>query len=141
MDYCDYFKCQICNIRKGDSIKKMIMRTPDQVFEIELNDSDTANAIWLALPFEAYVNVWGEEIYFEIPVKMPIENGRTRMKVGEVAFWPNGNALCFFFGPTPVSADGTPTAVSDVSLVGMVLGDAEELKKVGDRTRVSLVKG
>jgi hypothetical protein len=122
-------------------MKKIVMRTQNQVFEIDLNDSDTANAIWLALPFEAYVNVWGEEIYFEIPVEMPIENGRTLMKIGEVAFWPNGSALCFFFGPTPVSADGTPTAVSDVSPVGMVLGDAKELKKVGDRIRVSLIKG
>lgn len=114
------------------------MRTPDQVFEIELNDSDTANAIWLALPLEAYVNVWGNEIYFEIPVEMEIENGRTRLKVGEVAYWPNGNALCFFFGPTPVSVDGTPTAISDISPVGMVLGDIEALKKVGDRTKVVL---
>jgi hypothetical protein len=121
-------------------MKKMIMRTLQQDFEVELNDSNTANTIWLALPFEAYVNVWGEEIYFEIPVNMPIENGRTRMKVGEVAYWPNGNALCLFFGPTPVSKDGTPTAVSDVSPVGMVLGNAKDLKGVGDRTRVSLIR-
>lgn len=121
-------------------MKKMIMRTPQQDFEVELNDSNTANAIWLALPFEAYVNVWGEEIYFEIPVEMPIENGRTRMKVGEVAYWPNGNALCLFFGPTPVSKDGAPTAVSDVSPVGMVVGNPKDLKEIGDRTRVNLIR-
>lgn len=121
-------------------MKKMIMRTPQRDFEVELNDSNTANAIWLALPFEAYVNVWGEEIYFEIPVDMSIENGRTQMKVGEVAYWPTGNALCLFFGPTPVSKDGTPTAVSDVSPVGMVVGNSNDLKEIGDRTRVSLIR-
>ena len=121
-------------------MKRMTMRTPQRDFEVDLNDSDTANAIWLALPFEAYVNVWGEEIYFEIPLDMPIENGRTRMEVGEVAYWPNGSALCFFYGPTPVSKDGAPTAVSDVSPVGRVLGDPRELAIVGDRTRVSLFR-
>lgn len=121
-------------------MKRMVMRTPKQDFEVELNDSNTADAIWLALPFEAYTNVWGAEIYFEIPVEMPIEEGRTRMEVGEVAFWPNGSALCFFYGPTPVSKDGTPTAVSDVSPVGRILGDPTELGSVGDRTRVSLFR-
>ncbi len=33
-----------------------------------LNDSDTANAIWDALPIEARGNTWGDEIYFGIPV-------------------------------------------------------------------------
>jgi len=119
-------------------VKRMIMRTPNQVFEIELNDSDTANAIWLALPLEAYVNVWGEEIYFEIPVSMGIENGKTMMEVGEAAYWPSGKAFCLFFGPTPASVDGVPTAISDVSPVGMIIGDTRELTKVGDRTRVVL---
>lgn len=121
-------------------MKKMILKTPELDFEIELNESETANAIWEQLPIEAYVNVWGHEIYFEIPVKLPLENGKIRMNVGEVAYWPQGRALCFFFGPTPVSSDGTPVAISPVSPVGMVKGDPRLLEKVGDRTKVRLVR-
>lgn len=105
---------------------------------IELNDSVTADLIWLALPLEAYVNVWGEEIYFEIPVKMQLENARKVMQVGEVAYWPDGSALCLFFGPTPVSSGPDPVAYSPVTPVGRVVKEVEGLKEIGDRTKVSL---
>ena len=36
----------------------------------ELNDSETALTIAEALPFEGMASVWGEEIYFEIPVQI-----------------------------------------------------------------------
>ena len=36
---------------------------------------ETANEIWKKLPFEGSINTWGEEIYFEIPVKMEVKNG------------------------------------------------------------------
>jgi len=116
--------------------KRILMKTPDLDVAVELNDSRTADALWLALPFEAYVNVWGEEIYFEIPVKAGIENGRKVMKVGEVAYWPQGQALCFFFGPTPVSRGPEPVAISPVSPVGIVVSAIDSLKEIGDRTHV-----
>jgi hypothetical protein len=118
--------------------KRMVMKTPGEDFTVELNDSNSADAIWLALPIEAYVNVWGEEIYFEIPVDLPIENGRRELEVGDVAYWPQGNALCFFFGRTPVSRGNKPTAYSPVSVIGRIVGSAEGLKAVGDRTKVTV---
>ena len=118
--------------------KRMVLRTPEREFPIELNDSSTADRIWLALPMEAYVNVWGEEIYFEIPVEMALENGRKLMDVGEVAYWPEGKAFCVFFGRTPLSKDDRPEAYSPVTPIGIVLQDVEALKEIGDRTRVSL---
>lgn len=119
-------------------MKRLIMQTREQKFEIELNNSDTANAIWLAAPFEGYANVWGEEIYFEIPVDMEVENGKQIMDVGEVAYWPQGNAFCLFFGPTPASEGKEPVAVSDVSPVGKVVGDPGRLRDVGDRTKIEV---
>lgn len=121
------------------AVKRIVMRTPDEDFLIELNDSATADAIYLALPVEAYVNVWGEEIYFEIPVHLGLENGRKVMKVGEVAYWPQGDAFCLFFGPTPVSKASQPEAYNPVSPIGMVTGNIEGLKKIGDRTKISLM--
>jgi hypothetical protein len=117
---------------------RIIMKTPEMNFEIELNDSTTADAIYLALPIEEYINVWGEEIYFEIPVEMKLENGRKVMEVGDVGYWPQGKAFCLFFGPTPVSKGSKPEAFSLVSPLGRVMNDVEELKRLGDRTRVRL---
>jgi len=119
-------------------LKRMRLKTPKQDFIIELNDTETADSIWYALPFEAYANCWGDEIYFEVPVKMPLERGKRVMEVGEVAFWPDGSALCFFFGPTPVSDGDRPVAYSDVTPVGMIIEEATGLKKVGDRSRLTV---
>ena len=105
-------------------------------FEVELNDTDTANAIWLAVPFEATTNAWGEEIYFEIPVDTALENGRKVMEPGEVAYWPKGRALCIFYGPTPASKGPKPEAISEVTPVGRLVGDPRRFEAVGDRMKV-----
>jgi len=120
--------------------KRIALKTPQKDFLIELNDSATADAVYLALPLEAYVNVWGEEIYFEIPVHLKLENGKKVMEVGEVAYWPQGDAFCVFFGPTPVSKGPKPEAYSPVSPIGLVVADAESLKDLGDRTLIRLEK-
>jgi hypothetical protein len=117
---------------------RIIMKTPETDFGIELNDSATADAIYLALPMEEYINVWGDEIYFEIPVEMQLEKGQKVMEIGDVAYWPQGKAFCLFFGRTPVSQGPKPEAYSPVSPLGRVLNDVEALRTVGDRTRVRL---
>jgi hypothetical protein len=118
--------------------KRMVLKTPQKDFLIELNESATADAVYMALPVEAYVNAWGEEIYFEIPVHMKLENGKKVMEIGEVAYWPQGDAFCVFFGPTPVSKGPEPEAYSPVSPIGMVVADVDSLKELGDRTLIRL---
>ena len=97
----------------------------------ELNDSPTAALIWEHLPIEGSANTWGEEIYFSIPVKADLEPGaRDEMKIGELAYWPPGEAFCIFFGRTPMSRDDECRAASPVNPVGNVLGDPGVLKSV-----------
>jgi len=99
----------------------------------ELNEGPTAEKIWEALPIEAKANTWGDEIYFGIPVRAEEEPGaKEDVEVGQLGYWPPGNAFCIFFGPTPASSGGTPRAASPVNLLGRVLGDAKELRKVRD---------
>ena len=67
-----------------------------------LNDSDTAKLIWDALPIVGRVQTWGDEIYFPIPVSASSdETAAEVVEKGAVAYWPPGNALCLFWGPTP----------------------------------------
>jgi len=115
---------------------RILLMIGEHDFEIELNDTDTARAIWLAAPFESRTNAWGDEIYFEVPVAERLENGRRTLEPGEVAYWPEGRALCVFYGPTPISKDGRPVAISDVTPIGRLVGDPRRFEAVGDRLKV-----
>jgi len=104
-----------------------------------LDDSPTAAAIAKALPLEGTANRWGEEIYFSIPVKAEEEPGaREVMAVGEIAYWPPGNAFCIFFGRTPASTDARPRAASAVNPIGRIQGDATAFRAVPSGARVRL---
>jgi hypothetical protein len=109
----------------------------DQVFEAEIDDNETGKAIAAVLPIEGSANVWGDEIYFEIPVTL-VEGpeAREEVEVGTLAYWPPGNAFCIFYGPTPVSAGATPRAYSPVNEFGRIHGDATELR--GTRSGASV---
>ena len=109
----------------------------DIALVVELTNNETSRKIWDALPFESDVNTWGDEIYFNIPLKIPeAPEAQAGVEVGTVAYWPAGQALCVFFGPTPVSTGETPRAASPVNVCGHVIGDASVLKKVKDGTGV-----
>ena len=107
----------------------------------ELSDGPTARQIWQALPIEGEANRWGDEIYFEIPVKAGQEpDAREQVEVGELGYWPAGHAFCIFFGPTPVSTDERPCAYSPVNILGRVIGDATRFRDVKDGMRVQIIR-
>jgi hypothetical protein len=109
----------------------------------EINQSPTARSIAKNLPVEGLANVWGDEIYFEIPVAMEQDpDAREVLEVGELGYWPVGRAFCIFFGPTPVSTDDRPRAYSPVNILGRLLGDPLLFKSVknGDLVRIELQK-
>jgi hypothetical protein len=121
--------------------KRITITSGDILLEAELNDSPTSQAIWSVLPITGRASVWGDEVYFEIPVEMPQEPGaRQDMEVGELGYWPVGRAFCIFFGPTPVSTGGKPRAYSPVNVLGKVLGDARKFKAVRSGEDVTISK-
>jgi len=104
----------------------------------ELNATRTAQAIWEALPIKGRVNLWGEEIYFSIPVKLKLEAGQELVSLGDLGYWPEGNAFCIFFGPTPVSQEDEIRPASQVTVFGKVIGDARVFKKVAAGTKITV---
>ena len=92
------------------------------------------------LPIRSTVNTWGEEIYFSIPVEGELEDGIEVLEVGDIAFWPPGNAFCIFFGPTPVSTDKRPRAAGPVTVIGNILNkkDITILKLASDGQAINL---
>lgn len=98
----------------------------------DLNDTRTAQAIWEALPIRAQANTWGDEIYFEIPVRMGTEKGQAVVDMGDLGYWAPGRAFCVFFGLTPASRGEEIRPASPVTVVGRVRGDATVFRRVRD---------
>lgn len=112
-------------------MKRQIRITSGSVTALaELNSTKTADAIWEALPLNGDVNRWGEEIYFAIPVKMELEEGREIVSPGDLGYWSQGGALCTFFGPTPISREGEMRAASPVNIFGKLIDDPKVFKEV-----------
>ena len=113
----------------------------DLGFDGELNDTGTAGRVYEALPIESEVNLWGQEIYFSTLLKADNKDAkRAEMGVGELAFWPQGQAICIFWGPTPASVGDEPRAVSPVVPIGQVQGDLAALNKIRDGQAIQIVK-
>ena len=105
----------------------------------DINNTPTAQKILEILPIEGSANVWGEEIYFDIPLQAELEpDAREEVEVGDLGYWPAGPAFCIFFGPTPVSRDDRPRAYSPVNVFGRVVGDAKQFKTVSGGAKVSV---
>ncbi len=106
--------------------------------EITGDNPITADAVWSKLPIEGKANIWGDEIYFAIPVSAEAENPKEIVDLADVAYWPPGKAICFFFGPTPASRDREIRAASPVNVFAKVVNNVKLLKlvKPGEKIRV-----
>ena len=106
-------------------MRKIRITTGEISAMAELFENSTADAIWDALPLEAQINTWGEEIYFDIPVYLDqADDARETVDMGHLGYWPSGHAFCIFFGPTPVSRGNEIRPASAVNVFGQVEGDA-----------------
>ena len=108
--------------------------------EAELNITETAQAIWEELPIKGRASLWGDEIYFSIPLSLHLENGQELVSMGDLGYWPEGNAFCIFFGRTPVSRGNDVRPASPVTVFGRIMGDATILKKVATGTEITVSK-
>jgi hypothetical protein len=103
-----------------------------------LDDSNTAQAVWDALPLSIPGDTWGDEIYFGIPVKAKPERPQETVEIGDLGYWPPGSAFCIFFGRTPASRGHEIRPASPVNVFGRVLGDPTVFKKVSAGTPIRI---
>ncbi len=116
----------------------------DKNVRIKLDDTlspKTFKAIFDNLPIEVSINKWGEEIYTDrttITVEQE-DNAKTEVNELDVAYWPEGNALCLFYGPTPISKNGKILAFSPVNLIGKILDSSNKhiiLNQIKEQAKV-----
>ena len=108
--------------------------------QAELNHTRTARALVEILPVKAKANTWGDEIYFDVPLSMEIENGKELVEMGDVAYWPDGPSLCLFFGRTPASRGNEIRAASPVTVLGRIVSDPRVLKSVRSGAAITVEK-
>ena len=106
-----------------------------------LNELETANQLWESLPITGRVQIWGDEIYFSIPLNVEEELGsQETVQAGTVAYWPPGSALCLFWGPTPISAPGEIRPASAVNVVGILDNDPNLLAEFPSQAEIIIEK-
>lgn len=102
----------------------------------ELNDTQTSQFIWQALPIESVAQTWGDEVYFAVPLTLAQENPQDIVDVGDLGYWAPGKAFCIFFGPTPASKGDEIRPASPVNAFGRIAGDATAFRRVAAGTEI-----
>jgi hypothetical protein len=93
---------------------------------------ETRRALADTLPVEGRAARWGDELYFDVPVNVDLEaNARAEVEPGTIAYWPQGPAVCLFWGTTPASTGTEPRAASPVNVVAH-LDDIVPLSRLPD---------
>ena len=95
--------------------------------KLDDRNSKIGESFFRALPIEGIANLWGDEVYFDVPLQMENENPSPSANAGDICYWSPGPAFCIFLGKTqPYSA---------VNHIGKVTEGLEIFKSVvaGDR--------
>jgi len=105
---------------------------------------ETVKKIVMNLPIKTYMNKWGQELYSDdTKIDVKYENPKKEVEIFDVAFWPEGKAICLFFGPTPISKIDKILPYSPVNVIGRVINPDQntiEVLKHKNRTRVTISK-
>ena len=109
--------------------------------EADLNNSETADNIKNILPITNSVNIWGDEIYFPVDINDEEIGAKEIVELGDIGYWPPGNAFCLFFGLTPLSQGDEIRPASPINIIGKIKSDINILKSVksGEKVIVSLI--
>jgi hypothetical protein len=105
-----------------------------------LNGCATADLVWDALPIISTGSTWGDEVYFRTDLTADEQDSEAVVDMSAVAFWPPGQAICLFYGLTPMSTGDEIRPASPVNVIGQIEGDPTVLKSAsGSDVRVERV--
>ena len=112
---------------------KLVLATQYGDIHLLLHHDALISKLKKKLPVKSVINTWGDEIYFELPLKMQLDTGaQDVVEPGTVCFWVEGNSLAIPFGPTPASVGNECRLVSRVNQVGKTITMLSDLAKLED---------
>lgn len=114
----------------GSNLRKIKLTTGKVKAFAWLNSTKSASMIQNALPLKGEAHTWGDEVYFQVPVKIDEENPREVVNFGDLGYWTKGSAICVFFGRTPLSRGDEIRAAGPVNILGRVINDPRVFKDV-----------
>ena len=124
-------------------LHKVVVDIPNiKNIHLELDDKiapRTVRSFLDCLPLAIPINVWGQELYTDkTSIKIGPENSKEIVDLMDVAYWPQGQAICIFLGPTPISKSNEIKPYSSVNVIGKVVDtDKSLLKNVKDGLTVT----
>jgi hypothetical protein len=122
-------------------VREVLIKAGTVAIRARLLDTPTANKIWEALPINAAAKTWGREVYFATAISNQREpEARDVVRKGEIAFWPDGDAIAIGFGATPISKRGEIRLASPCNVWAMALDDVSQLEAVYAGERVEVVE-
>lgn len=96
---------------------------------VEPAETATARAIAAALPCQASISTWGDEVYFPLALACELEaDARAVVSAGELAYWPAGGVIAIGFGPTPLSQGDEIRLAAPVNIWGRAREDVRALR-------------
>lgn len=106
---------------------------------IALRRTPTAAAVLNAIPFEATIQTWGNEVIFDCPIRAEFESNATNIvKPGDIGFWSDGSCITIAYGPTPISRNGEIRLACSCNIWGDALDDVADLKAIRPGTKVTV---
>ena len=115
----------------------VVISVDEVIIRVQTLDTLTAKSVMAACPIKSNVSIWGEEVYFSTPVSVPREvSSKSIVEKGEIAYWPEGEAIAIGFGPTPISREGEIRLASPCNIWGYALDDVGALAAVENGARV-----
>lgn len=121
--------------------QKILIEIEGETLEATLNDTPPAKLVSQALPIESTIKTWGDEFYFSAGLQISAdETITTDVEVGDLGYWPEGDCLCIFFGPTPMSSSDKPVPASGVFLIGKLLSDPKRCKALKRARKIRWLK-
>ena len=76
--------------------------------ELDERNPIIREAIWQALPIEGRAILWGEEVYFDLDMKLKDENPSASSEAGDICYCPQGLHYAYSSAkPSPIPGSTT----------------------------------
>jgi hypothetical protein len=112
-------------------MRQILIKAGKVTIRARLLSTPTADRIWDSLPMHGAVQTWGREVYFRTSISPDLEpDARAVVSKGEIAFWPDGDAITIGFGATPISKRGEIRFTSKCNVWAIAIDDVDQLKGV-----------